>query len=165
MAFPRVIDTKGLNIPEYQYSSIAENVRHETVIIPSTSQVAFGAYSIFDFKEKACLLNDIVLQFQVSNLNITSSTTDLQYTSPRLTPCWNWFTRIEIVQNNQIIDFLNFLSNDAALTANILNKLNYVIVEKIPGRFLKNSTVSDIQKLLESKNQNFKDKNNEPESF
>jgi hypothetical protein len=89
MAFPRVIDTKGLNIPEYQYSSIAENVRHETVIIPSTSQVAFGAYSIFDFKEKACLLNDIVLQFQVSNLSIVSNSTDIQFCSPRFTPCFN----------------------------------------------------------------------------
>jgi hypothetical protein len=63
MAFSRIRDSRGLNIPEYQHSSFAENVRHETVIIPSTSQVAFGSYSIFDFKEKACLLNDIVLQF------------------------------------------------------------------------------------------------------
>ena len=120
MAFPRVIDTKGLNIPEYQYSSIAENVRHETVIIPSTSQVAFGAYSIFDFKEKACLVNDIVLQFQVSNLNILSNTTNVNTCSPRLTPCFNWFTRIEIVQNNQIMDTIypqsNFLLHQCFLS-------------------------------------------------
>jgi len=36
-------------------------VKYETVIIPSTSQVAFGAYSIFDFKEKSCLINEVIL--------------------------------------------------------------------------------------------------------
>jgi hypothetical protein len=120
MAFSRIRDSRGLNIPEYQHSSFAENVRHETVIIPSTSQVAFGSYSIFDFKEKACLLNDIVLQFQVSNLNIITNTTNQNTLSPRFTPCWNWFTRIEIVQNNQIIDTIypqsNFLLHQCFLS-------------------------------------------------
>jgi len=120
MAFSRIRDSRGLNIPEYQHSSVAENIRHETVIIPSTSQVAFGAYSIFDFKEKACLLNDIVLQFQVNNLNILSNSTNVNTQSPRLTPCWNWFTRIEIVQNNQIIDTIypqsNFLLHQCFLS-------------------------------------------------
>jgi hypothetical protein len=120
MAFSRIRNSRGLNIPEYQHSSFAENVRHETVIIPSTSQVAFGAYSIFDFKEKACLLNDLVLQFQVSNLNILTNTTNVNTLSPRLTPCWNWFTRIEIVQNNQIIDTIypqsNFLLHQCFLS-------------------------------------------------
>jgi hypothetical protein len=96
------------------------NIKHETVIIPSTSQVAFGAYSIFDFKEKACLLKDIVLQFQVSNLNILTSSTDKNTCSPRFTPCFNWFTRIEIVQHNQIIDTIypqsNFLLHQCFLS-------------------------------------------------
>ena len=120
MAFSRIRDSRGLNIPEYQHSSVVENIRHETVIIPSTSQVAFGAYTIFDFKEKACLLNDIVLQFQVSNLNILSNSTNVTTCSPRLTPCFNWFTRIEIVQNNQIIDTIypqsNFLLHQCFLS-------------------------------------------------
>ena len=117
MSFSRIRDSHNLNIPEYQHSHHM-NIKHETVIIPSTSQVAFGAYSIFDFKEKACLLNDIVLQFQVSNLNINGITVNAL--SPRLTPCFNWFTRIEIVQNNQIIDTIypqsNFLLHQCFLS-------------------------------------------------
>ena len=50
MSFSRIRDPQNLNIPEYQHSH-QMNIKHETVIIPSTSQVAFGAYSIFDFKE------------------------------------------------------------------------------------------------------------------
>jgi hypothetical protein len=119
MSFSRIRDPQNLNIPEYQHSHHM-NIKHETVIIPSTSQVAFGAYSIFDFKEKACLLNDIVLQFQVNNLNILSNSTNVSSCSPRLTPCWNWFTRIEIVQNSQIIDTIypqsNFLLHQCFLS-------------------------------------------------
>ena len=39
--YSRTRDSRGLNIPEYQSGS-AQNVKYETVIIPSTSQVAFG---------------------------------------------------------------------------------------------------------------------------
>ena len=42
MAFPRTTDNQGLNVPDYQYSNFATNVKNETVIIPSTSQVSFG---------------------------------------------------------------------------------------------------------------------------
>ena len=131
MSFSRIRDPQNLNIPEYQHSH-QMNIKHETVIIPSTSQVAFGAYSIFDFKEKACLLNDIVLQFQVSNLNIVSNSTDVAFASPRLTPCWNWFTRIEIVQNNQIIDTIypqsNFLLHQCFLSNEEHQKTNKIIL-------------------------------------
>ena len=48
MAYSRTRDSRGLNIPEYQSGS-SQNVKYETVIIPSTSQVAFGGYSLFDF--------------------------------------------------------------------------------------------------------------------
>ena len=53
MAYSRSRDLRGLNIPDYQNSQL-QNVKYETVLVPSTSQVAFGGYSIFDFKEKAC---------------------------------------------------------------------------------------------------------------
>ena len=59
MAFSRTRDSRGLNIPEYQIGS-SQNVKYETVVIPSTSQVAFGASSLFDFKEKACLINEVI---------------------------------------------------------------------------------------------------------
>ena len=60
MAYSRTRDSRGLNIPEYQSGS-SQNVKYETVIIPSTSQVAFGGYSLFDFKEKSCLINEVIL--------------------------------------------------------------------------------------------------------
>ena len=47
--YSRTRDSRGLNIPEYQSGS-AQNVKYETVSIPSTSQVAFNGYSLFDFK-------------------------------------------------------------------------------------------------------------------
>jgi hypothetical protein len=53
MAFQRVIDSKGLNVPEFQYSSFAENVRNETVIVYPTSSVAFGGFTTFDFRAKS----------------------------------------------------------------------------------------------------------------
>jgi hypothetical protein len=125
MAFARSKDSKGLNIPHYQHSNV-QNVKHETVIIPSTSQVSFGAYSIFDFKEKSFLINDIVLQFQVTNLN--AGTANPNYCVPRLMPAFNWFTRIEIVQNNQIIDTLypqsNFLLHQMFVNDEERQKLN-----------------------------------------
>ena len=125
MAYSRSRDQKGLNIPDYQNSQI-QNVKHETVIVPSTSQVAFGAYSIFDFKEKACLINDIVLQFQVTNLS--AGPANPNFSVPRLMPCFNWFTRIEIVQNNQILETIypqaNFLLHQMFLIDEERQKLN-----------------------------------------
>jgi len=125
MAYSRTRDYRGLNIPEYQNSNV-QNVKYETVIIPSTSQVAFGGYSIFDFKDKACLLNDVVLQFQVTNLS--AGPTNDEYSVPRLTPAFNWFTRIEVVQNNQIIDTVypqsNFLQHQLFLIDEERKKVN-----------------------------------------
>ena len=117
MAYPRTFDSSGLHVPEYQYVNIASNVKQETVIIPSTSQVSFGAYSTFDFREKSLLLNDLVLQFQV--MNLSCGTQVAANNLPRLYPCFNWFTRIEIVQNNQVIDTIypqaNFLLHQCFL--------------------------------------------------
>ena len=134
MAFQRVIDSKGLNVPEYQYSSFAENVKNECIVIPSTSQVAFGSYSVFDFREKSCLLNDIVLQFQLQNptggTTIPNSATQTDPNMfPRMMPCWSWFTRIEIVQNNNIIDTIypisNFLQHQMFTSDEERRKLNH----------------------------------------
>jgi hypothetical protein len=125
MAYSRTRDSRGLNVPDYQYAN-TQNVKYETVIIPSTSQVAFGGYSIFDFKDKACLLNDIILQFQVTNLNAGPSEPEVSV--PRMTSAFNWFTRIEIVQNNQIIDTIypqsNFLQHQLFLIDEERKKLN-----------------------------------------
>jgi hypothetical protein len=123
MAYSRTRDSRGLNIPEYQMGS-AQNVKYETVIIPSTSQVAFGGYSIFDFKEKSCLINEVILQFKVNTLDGGPE----EYYYPNFTPAFHWFSRIEVVQNNQILDTIyphsNFLQHQLFVTDEERKKIN-----------------------------------------
>jgi len=96
---PRQINNQGLNIPASQHTSIPSGLKHETVIIPSTSQPSWGSYFVFDFKEKALSLHNIAIQFNVSQLTGMTGGTSLRYTT-----AYNWFSRIEIVINNLVID-------------------------------------------------------------
>ena len=96
---PRQINNQGLNIPASQHTSIPSGLKHETVIIPSTSQPSWGSYFVFDFKEKALSLHNIAIQFNVSALTGMSGGNSLRYTT-----AFAWFSRIEIVINNQVID-------------------------------------------------------------
>ena len=96
---PRQINNQGLNIPASQHTSIPSGLKHETVIIPSTSQPSWGSYFVFDFKEKALSLHNIAIQFNVSQLTGMTGGTSLRYTN-----AYSWFKRIEIVINNQVID-------------------------------------------------------------
>ncbi len=75
-------------------------MKHESIIIPSTSAPSWGGYFVIDFRERNCILHDITLQFNVSALTDYISTNK---TSPRYTPAYFWFSRIEIVQNNNVI--------------------------------------------------------------
>jgi len=95
----RVINHQGLNIPASQDTHVPHHLKHEIVVVPSTSSPAWGSYFVFDFKEKALTLHKIAIQFNVSPITGLTSTTDVRYTS-----AYGWFTRIEIVQNNQVID-------------------------------------------------------------
>ena len=47
---PRTISSQGLNIPASQNTIIPSGLKHETVIIPSTSAPSWGGYFVFDFK-------------------------------------------------------------------------------------------------------------------
>ena len=121
---PRQINNQGLNIPASQHTSIPSGLKHETVIIPSTSQPSWGSYFVFDFKEKALSLHNIAIQFNVSALTGMTGATSKRYTT-----AFNWFSRIEIVINNQVIDtvyphqqfFLNNLFNNDETRA-LINK-------------------------------------------
>ena len=96
---PRTISSQGLNIPAAQNTIIPSGLKHETVIIPSTSAPSWGGYFVFDFKEKALSLHNLAIQFNVSALTGMTGGTSLRYTS-----AYSWFNRIEIVINNQVID-------------------------------------------------------------
>ena len=121
--YSRTRDSRGLNIPEYQSGS-AQNVRYETVSIPSSSQVAFSGYSLFDFKEKSCLINEVILQFKVNSL----SAGPISRNYPNFNPAFHWFSRIEVVQHNQILDTIyphsNFLQHQLFITDEERQKVN-----------------------------------------
>jgi hypothetical protein len=112
---PRTINHQGLNIPNSQHTSIPSGLKHETVIIPSTSQPSWGSYFVFDFKEKALTLHNIAIQFNVSAITGLTGASGVRYTT-----AYNWFNRIEIVINNQVIDTIypeqQFLMNNLFVT-------------------------------------------------
>ena len=87
-------------------------MKHESIIIPSTSAPSWNGYFVIDFRERNCVLHDLVLQFNVSAL---TGYTGTNATSPRYTPAYFWFSRIELVQNNNVIDTVysnqQFISN------------------------------------------------------
>ncbi len=95
-----LVNKQGLNIAHSQNVNLPQ-MKHESVIIPATSAPAWGSYFVIDFRERNCILHDLTLQFNVSALTGYTSTNS---TSPRYTPAFFWFTRIEIVQNNVVID-------------------------------------------------------------
>ena len=98
----RVINHQGLNIPASQDTHVPHHLKHEIVVVPSTSAPAWGSYFVFDFKEKALTLHKIAIQFNVSA--ITGFTSSATPSDARYTTAYGWFNRIEIVQNNQVID-------------------------------------------------------------
>lgn len=98
-----VFNKHGKFVPTHQYSDMPQ-MRHETVIIPSTSAPAWGGYFIFDIREKNVRIHDLCLQFNASALTGYTVATGAPTFLQRYTPAVFWFTRIEIVQNNNVID-------------------------------------------------------------
>jgi hypothetical protein len=94
---------QGLNISASQKSEVPKNLRHEILTIPSTSQFAFGSYGVLDFKEKNVKVHDLMINFNTSAVSgLTGSVTNF----PNLNPVFYWFSRIELVMNNVVIDTL-----------------------------------------------------------
>ena len=94
-------------------SSIAtpNNLKSEIVIIPSTSNPAFGSYFIFDIKERNCLISDLVINFNIGAIGgITTPPTNF----PHFVPFTFALNKVELVVNNVTVDTLypiqNFIS-------------------------------------------------------
>jgi len=106
-----VLNKQNLNVAPSQHLNLP-HMKHESVIIPATSAPSWGSYFVIDFRERNCILHDLALQF---NLSALTGYTGTNSTSPRYTPAYFWFTRIEIVQNNVVIDTIypgqQFISN------------------------------------------------------
>ena len=97
------VNHSGLNLPIEQAKEHPSGFKHETLIIPSTSQVnSFnGSMIVFDIREKNLIIDDISLQF---NVNAISGWTDANNAYPYFCNSWEWITRIEWVVNNTVID-------------------------------------------------------------
>ena len=110
----RLTDHRGLHLSKTQHTSIPEGLKHEYVIIPSTSAPSWGGYFVIDIREKNCNLHDVVLQFNATALTYTTTTV-----TPRYTPAVFWPLRIEFVQNNNVIDTV--YSNEQFICTQLFN--------------------------------------------
>jgi hypothetical protein len=110
----RLTDHRGLHLSKTQHTSIPEGLKHEYVIIPSTSAPSWGGYFVIDIREKHCHLHDVVLQFNVTALTYSTTTSN-----PRYTPASFWPLRIEFVQNNNVIDTV--YSNQQFISSQLFN--------------------------------------------
>lgn len=123
------VNANGLNIPSYQASSEPTNVKHQYITVPSTSQVAFGAYSVFDFREKSCLLHELMLRFDIPAIVPSGESSTVPHV-PRLACSYSFFQRIEIVLNNNIIDTIygieQFIKNQLFISDEKRKPLNYL---------------------------------------
>ena len=79
-----VINKHGHNVAHSQHINLP-HMKHESIIIPSTSAPTWGGYFVIDFREKNCILHDLTLQFNISAL---TGYTGSNATSPRYTPAF-----------------------------------------------------------------------------
>ena len=91
------VNVGGFHLPASQSVTIPGGLKHETLIVPSSSFPAWGGFFTIDIREKNIILNNITLQFQTSAITGTSI---VGYFSP----AFFWPSRIEIVQGGNIID-------------------------------------------------------------
>jgi len=76
-----VVNKQGLNLTSSQHINLPQ-MKHESIIIPSTSAPTWGGYFVIDFRERNCILHDLTIQFNLSALTGYTST---NATSPRYT--------------------------------------------------------------------------------
>ena len=105
------VQAGGFNLPVSQGVSLNSDLKHETLIIPSSSAPGFGSFFTIDIKEKNILLNNVTLQFMTS---ARIGTALVGY----FNPAFFWFTRIELVQGGTVID--NIYGNQQHIMQQIL---------------------------------------------
>ena len=94
----------GLNLNADQSSIAApSNLKSEIVIIPSTSQPNWRSYFIIDVKERNCIISDIIIQFNISQV---TGTTTPPTNYPQFVPATYFLNKVELVINNVTIDTL-----------------------------------------------------------
>lgn len=123
-----------LNLQSYQQSE-SYPMKHEWVVVPSTSQFAFGGMGQLDFKEKGNVISDIAIQYNVSAI---TGLTGVVAGYPHFNPAWFWADRIEVVQNSIVIDTiypqLQFLQNNLFQT-----DMDRVFSNNLAGNYASNA--------------------------
>ena len=104
----------NLYLPSGQAANhLPDGQKHDLVVIPSSSAPAFGGTMICDFKEKNCVLHNLILQFNVSALTgLTGGTT------PNFNPAAFWINHIDILIGGSI--FQTVYGNELFLMTQVL---------------------------------------------
>ena len=98
---PRIRHKSGFNLSQVQSTAVPSALKHEIIIIPSTNTPTWGSMFICDIREHNIKLHNITLQFNVSAISGLSGTVT---SYPNYNPAYCWFSRIEILQNSNVID-------------------------------------------------------------
>ena len=91
------VRAEGFNLPASQSVALPSGLKHETLIIPSSSNPAWGSMFNIDIREKNVILNNVTLQMALSAISAGTG---------YYNPAWFWVPRMEVCQNNVIIDTL-----------------------------------------------------------
>ena len=98
---PKIKFKNGLELTRGQSKGSPLGLIHEIIIVPSTNTPVFGSMFIVDIREMNILLHNITLQF---NLSAISGLTGSVSNFPHFAPAYWFFSRIEILQNQNVID-------------------------------------------------------------
>lgn len=105
---PDRVEIGDYSLKESQAVSLAGDLRHETLIIQSSSTPIWGGSFLIDIKEKNIIVNNISLSLTTGAVVGTSLVGSFS-------PSFFFFTKIDIIQNGNIIDVVypneNFIRN------------------------------------------------------
>ena len=87
----------SLNIPVNQAISLPSDVKHEIIIVPSSSTPTFGSFFTIDIRDLNIILHNITLQFVLGAVLGSVGMTGY------FNPAYFFFNRIEIAQGGNII--------------------------------------------------------------
>lgn len=91
------VEIEGYNLPISQSITLNSDVKHETLLIPSTSQPAFSGFFSIHLRERNIVLHNASLQFVLSNIGGTSI-------AGYFVPAYFFYTKIEILSGGVVLD-------------------------------------------------------------
>ena len=111
-----IVNKHGHHVQHSQHINVP-HMKHESIIIPSTSNPTWGGYFVIDFRERNCVLHDLTLQFNVSAL---TGYTGTNATSPRYTPAFFGLVELNLFRIIMLLILFMLINN--------LYLINYLIM-------------------------------------